>query len=203
MKHYGYVYKVTTSEGDTYVGKHRSEKFDERYFGKGRRIKDYIKAHGKDRINREVLCWANSESELTELETKMIRKHNPTMNLMKESFEGFGYINRNRLNGTPMKGRPHSEETKKRIAESVKRFLKEHPEKIKPMTEEQKKKMSEFRKGKPSPAKGKTWKLSEETKEKIREANRKRLCVTHLSEERKEHMRKHWKNQYSSSEETV
>lgn len=65
------------------------------------------------------------------------------------------------------KGKPghkHSDETRKRIAESLKG---------KHLSEERRKNMSEAHKGKPSPMKGKH--LSDETKRKMSEAHKRRL----------------------------
>ena len=44
---YGYVYKTTNLlTGKIYVGQHKSEKFDEKYFGSGKILKAEISQHG-------------------------------------------------------------------------------------------------------------------------------------------------------------
>ena len=69
MKKYGYIYKIThIPSGRYYIGQHRSEVFDEKYWGNGRVIKDMYKKYSLEEFSREVLAWAKTQEELNSLE---------------------------------------------------------------------------------------------------------------------------------------
>ena len=53
---YGYVYKITNKANDKiYVGQHKSDHFDERYFGGGAIIASAVNKYGKENFDREIL----------------------------------------------------------------------------------------------------------------------------------------------------
>lgn len=74
---YGYVYKTTdVSCGKIYVGQHKSNVFDESYFGSGIIIQSIAKKHGNQRFICEVLEECDSEDMLNEREIFWIDKLN-------------------------------------------------------------------------------------------------------------------------------
>jgi len=93
METYGYIYKTTTPEHDTYIGQHKGD-FDPTYFGSGTRIQNYIKKHGTDNLSVEVLEMVGSRKEIDERELYYIKTLNPTMNLLREENHGWYYVNK-------------------------------------------------------------------------------------------------------------
>ena len=74
---YGYVYKTTDLEsGLIYVGQHKSESFDEKYYGSGIIITKLIKKYGTDRFICEILEECESFEELNEREIYWIKELN-------------------------------------------------------------------------------------------------------------------------------
>ena len=72
---YGYVYKTTDlSSGKIYIGQHKSEIFDTKYFGSGKILKNKIKQHGIENFSCELLQECFSEEELNQQEIFWINK---------------------------------------------------------------------------------------------------------------------------------
>lgn len=68
---HGYVYLTTnplSNDVRWYVGKHRANAFDPKYKGSGRNLEAAFKDYGRKNFTVEVLCWAQSEKELYDLE---------------------------------------------------------------------------------------------------------------------------------------
>lgn len=74
---YGYIYKTTNLiNGKIYIGQHKATKFNDRYLGSGKRLKEAIIKYGKN--NFEVLILdesAKNEEELNKLEIFYIEKY--------------------------------------------------------------------------------------------------------------------------------
>ena len=87
---YGYVYKITLPNTYSYIGSHRSEAFDENYWGSSENYK-YWKAlflAGKENVKREILCWCMTEQDLIQAEYKAILENNERLyNLSKPKTE--------------------------------------------------------------------------------------------------------------------
>ena len=87
---YGYVYKITLPNTYSYIGSHRSETFDENYWGSSENYK-YWKAlflAGKENVKREILCWCMTEQDLIQAEYKAILENNERLyNLSKPKTE--------------------------------------------------------------------------------------------------------------------
>lgn len=67
---YGYVYKISFPNGKCYIGSHKSEVFDEKYWG-STQVLDYWKELffiGKENVKREILCWCENDESLREME---------------------------------------------------------------------------------------------------------------------------------------
>lgn len=87
---YGYIYKITvpTSTGIYYyIGQKKSNTLVENYFGSGKKINDWFLKHTKYKsrccpksvaenfgIIREIICWCNSQIELSEQEKYYINQ---------------------------------------------------------------------------------------------------------------------------------
>jgi group I intron endonuclease len=203
---YGYLYEtINLKNGKTYIGQHKSENWDNNYFGSGVYLNRAIKKYGIENFECNLLVWAHSKNELNQLEIKYIDYYKPEYNIAKGGNGGnLGEEVNKKLRGrklseetkrkireankgkTPWnKGRALSEECKRKISEVQKNMSAETRKKMsnsakgKIISEITRKKMSEANKGR---------KLSEETKWKIKEANKGRIC----SEETKQKLRNSW-----------
>lgn len=169
-----HLYRITDQEtGKYYIGKHKGW-VQGKYWGSGKKWKDYIKKHGTDNLKYEILVIAN-EDYILDLEGRYITldyiNQNPLcMNLKEggvqaklspESIEQMA----SKLRGRPSwnKGISMPEETKLKL--SLAKKGTPPPNKGKPMSAETKLKVSLAKKGTPAWNKGK--KLSEETKSKL------------------------------------
>ena len=132
---YGYVYKTTNLlTNKIYVGQHKSENFDESYYGSGKIIKAEISAHGIENFKCEMLQECHSEEELNNAEIFWIKELNSRnkdigYNLASGgSFGDSGYhlgmlgktqsYNQKKIAGDYMKNRNISDETKQRMSNS-------------------------------------------------------------------------------------
>lgn len=151
---YGYIYKITCLINNRcYVGQHRKSVFDEAYWGssKNPEYKSDLKEYGKENFKREVLYWANTQDDLNEKEMDFIISENaltssggynlwlnrPQVDWTSEAREKFlkivhseEYKEKQRIKST---GRKHSNETKIKISNSIKKS-KKHKEAIKRIT---------------------------------------------------------------------
>lgn len=158
----GYVYVIiNTINNKKYIGV--SMKCDEKsvknYFGSGLAIKESIKKYGKENFKKEILKKFNSENGARNYERELINELNAIDSNDYYNLVAGGY-------GGGVKGRIISDETKKKISNSLLGHKNYKP------TEEHKKKLSEKFKGRISPMKGKT--QNEITKQKISEVTKLR-----------------------------
>ena len=165
---YGYIYLIINKvNGKTYIGKHKSSKewYEDNYMGSGTLLYKAQKKYGIENFEKFLICYTSSEKNACEKEvfwSSEYRKIGKAEYNIDKGGRGGGYkkpLETKIKLSNSMKGKHHSEETKKKISES----LKGHKGCI--HSEETKKKLSESHKGKTSPMKGKH--LSEETKRKI------------------------------------
>ena len=175
---YGYIYKFTLiPTGKIYVGKHKSEIFDESYYGSGFYWIPEVEKYGKDNVNREILEWCDTMDLLDEREKFWIKELNardPNIGYNK-SPGGYSGDYPGELNG--MWGRHHSIETKRKISE--KKIGKLHTEEFKlrvskklkgkTFSKERNKKVSESLKGHV---------VSEETRKKLSIAAKNRPPIS-------------------------
>lgn len=74
---YGYIYKTTDLETNKiYIGQHKSDKFDTKYYGSGIVIRNLIKKYGLNRFKCELIEECISENHLNEREIYWINKFN-------------------------------------------------------------------------------------------------------------------------------
>ena len=173
MQHFVYIH--TCPNGKKYIGVTIQNPEIRWCNGKGYRQNKHfyraIKKYGWDNIEHEV--FETESIGLMSYWERILIHHYNTMN------PDFGYNNTS--GGERINGCYFSDETRKKISESMKghKISKETKEKLskvgkgkkrKPCSDETKKKISEANKGNTSPNKGK--KLSEETRKKISEARK-------------------------------
>ena len=185
MKTFNYIYKITNEiNGKIYIGKHSTDDLNDGYMGSGVVLKQAIKKYGVENFTKEILEFCDKEVELNDLEKHYIDKY-------KSTDKSIGYNLTPGGDGNPgffNKGKHHSEETKKKIGESVKGdkngfFGKHH-------SEETKNKISESKKG---------IKLSDETIKKL--CGRTPWCKgKHLTEETKKKLSEYHKGRHLTEE---
>lgn len=96
---YYIVYRTTnTTNGKSYVGKHKTSDLEDGYLGSGKLLKHAIAKYGKQAFVREVFALCESESQMSDLERKLVDIGPESYNLCPGGTGGFGYINVNKLN---------------------------------------------------------------------------------------------------------
>lgn len=80
------IYKTTCiSNGKIYIGKHKTDKLNDRYLGSGIVLSKSIKKYGKDKFIKEILYIFDTEEEMNEAESKIVNeefvKRDDTYNL--------------------------------------------------------------------------------------------------------------------------
>ena len=162
------VYKITNIiNNKIYIGFHSTNNLNDKYMGSGVLIKKSIKKYGIENFEKEILFVFDDKKLALKKEIELIEKLDTKYNLTR--------------GGEGINGYFHTEETKRKIGDSLKG--EKHPQFGKSPSEETKQKMSEShmgnkrRLGIPH---------SEESKKRISEANKGRLIIGRtLSEETK------------------
>ena len=162
MKYY-YTYKVQCTavgyEDYYYLGQHTTSNLDDGYKGSGAKLQEYYKQYPND-YSFTILEFYSNKTELSIAEQKLIGdlwKTDPYCLNCNAGGAG-SWAAATAASSICRKGRPLSEETKRKISES-------HKGKNNPMYGK-----LAWNKGKPGPMKGK--KLSEEHKRKISEVKK-------------------------------
>ena len=146
--YYGYIYKITCLVNKRcYVGQKRKSIYDKNYWGSSKNTEYWedLKIFGKENFKREVLYWAESQEDLNQKETQYIisekalfseggynlwlnrqqceltneitEKHHKNLMIAMNSEE---YRNKIRKAAEKRKGVPVSEETRKKLSDSIK-----------------------------------------------------------------------------------
>lgn len=161
------IYKTTNLiNGKFYIGKHQTENPNDSYLGSGRALKDAINKYGKHNFKKEILFEFDNEALMNEKEKELIteefinrpdtynigiggeggphfkgKKHSPEV---IEKLKNRPITDKHRENarksGLMSRGRKHSEQARKNIANGAR--------KRPPMSEETKQKISQSLKGK-------------------------------------------------------
>ena len=193
---YKYCYKIICTEGSLkdhfYFGQHQTNNLNDGYKGRGRKLIDYYKKYPNGYIMK-IVSFHNTIEELDKAEYDLIHPYleDPMcLNLI----EG-GHVNRmsdelrkklsESMKGktTWMKGKQHTEETRKKISNIIKEKYANNEIKIncwnkgKTLTEETRNKMSESRK-----KYYETHTVSADTREKLSKVKKDK----HLSDETKQ-----------------
>ncbi len=181
MEKIGYIYKITSPSGKSYIGQtiHFEKRMRAHSSSKGgTKLSNSIKSYGWDNHSVEILCQGLfTEEGLNQLEIHYIRVYNSFqggLNLTQGGGGARGRIPSEETKGkisVARKGRPKSEETKAKIS-TAKRGRKLSEEAIakrsatrkgRPVAQETRARISAAKKGKPK---------SEETRSRISAANR-------------------------------
>ena len=158
MDVYGYCYLTYDTEKDMYyVGQHKSNVHDKKYFGSGRIIKNIIKKR-PDTLKNYVLEWCEDKESLNESEIKWIKYFRDNEGIDKcynlcdggSSNGGFKFNTQQLYKlSEAHKGYKHTEEQKRKISESLKKTFALKPcNRGRKFTDEHKRKISEANKGK-------------------------------------------------------
>lgn len=115
------IYKITNKiNGNFYIGKHKTKNLNDKYMGSGKLIKAAIKKHGIENFEKEILETFNTEEEMNEAEKRYIVLGEGSYNLCPGGQGGWGFVNKNGLNNTPM-----TEERSKKRSKIASRIRKE------------------------------------------------------------------------------
>jgi len=116
------IYKITNKiNGNFYIGKHKTNNLNDSYMGSGKLIKAAIKKHGIENFEKEILETFNTEEEMNEAEKRYVVLGKGSYNLCPGGQGGWGYVNNNGLNNSPMT----AERSKKR-SDAVRKIRKQH-----------------------------------------------------------------------------
>lgn len=115
------IYKITNKiNGNFYIGKHKTKDLNDKYMGSGKLIKAAIRKHGIENFEKEILETFNTEEEMNEAEKHYVVLGEGSYNLCPGGQGGWGYVNSNGLNITPM-----TEERSKKHSKTASRIRKE------------------------------------------------------------------------------
>lgn len=131
---YGYVYKTTNLiNGKIYIGQHKEGKFNSFYLGSGIKIKHAIKKYGKENFTVEIVEECEDLQSLNEKEKYWIEFYNARDGSIGYNISAGGeqeYLDSKGSNnphfgvhtnyGGGMKGKHHSERTKKLLSSKSK-----------------------------------------------------------------------------------
>lgn len=138
---FNYVYLIRNNINKKfYIGKHSTNDLDDGYLGSGRVIKQAIKKYGRENFSKQILCFCDTAEDALLVEEFLVTPYLISRDDCYNANIGG--------KGGSIKGKKRSEETKKRISNSLKG--------------------NQY-------AKGKHYPFSEEHKRKIREANKGRI----------------------------
>lgn len=150
------IYKVTNLVNNKiYIGCHKTENVNDDYMGSGTLLRKEQSKFGIENFEKEILEVFDSSEEMFEMEAKLVNstfvKRDDTYNLKEGGRGGFDHIHSIQNYSFGMKGKNHSESTKKKMSESAK--VRIMPE-VKDST---RKKMSKAQSGSNNPAFGTMW----------------------------------------------
>lgn len=203
---YGYIYLTTNLvNGKQYIGRHKSEIFDEDYKGSGILIHKAFDKYGKENFKSEILCECDSNAELNEKEKYYIEMFNAIEDSKFYNIANGGQggdLNSGRKRSEEFKrkisnantGKVRSEEWCKQKSEFMKGnlfYLYRKPENTK-WTEEQRETMSKKFTGEGNPMYGKpAWNRgissSQKTRERISNTRKERKIPSSIKGKRALH----------------
>lgn len=118
IENFGYVYKTTNKVNNKiYVGKHKSNRFDENYLGSGVLLSSAIKKYGKENFITEVLEWCDNDSLLNDAEIYWIARLNSQD---KSIGYNIAFGGNGGLSGEvhPLYGKHHTKESREKMSKS-------------------------------------------------------------------------------------
>lgn len=176
---YGYTYLTyDTEKNKVYVGQHKSESYDEKYYGSGTIIRNIIKKR-KDTLQNYVLEWCDTLEHLNESEMRWIeyfREEFGEENCYNLCDGGEGAKGchpseeTRRKMSVAQKGRIITEENKRKVGEANRRRVWSEESRMK-ISESLRKRYTDVNERKKTSEAGKGRIVSEETRQKLRELN--------------------------------
>lgn len=148
---YGYIYEtINLINGKKYIGQHKSNRFDENYYGSGKLIKQALLKEGKENFKVIILEKCNNQKELNEKEVYYISKFNAINSNNYYNIGAGGSSWNNSFNCRPKEERSKiiSEANHRRFQDPIERYKNGNAMRGKHHTEEARKKMSLSRSGK-------------------------------------------------------
>jgi GIY-YIG catalytic domain/NUMOD3 motif len=104
-----------------YIGVHKTEDLEDGYMGSGSLLKKAIEKHGIENFKKTILETFSSQDEMLKREREVVNEsfllREDVYNLKLGGEGGFDWINSSNI--PKMKGKKHSEETKKAISETM------------------------------------------------------------------------------------
>lgn len=97
-----------------YIGKHKTKNINDSYLGSGKAILNAIKRYGKENFRKEILFVFDNEVDMDNKEKELVTEE--FINNVKNYNCGIGG-----KGGPHFKNKVHSEETKQKISETVKK----------------------------------------------------------------------------------
>lgn len=195
-KIFGYIY-VTTNliDGKYYIGQHKSDDLNDSYFGSGKYLQRAIKRHGKENFKKEILAICDNQEQLNDREIWFIEhakakaKHG-NYNIADGGENPPIYSGENHY----MWGKKLPEHIKQAISKA--NTGRVSTQRNVPLSEETKRKISESLKGLPAWNDG----LTSEVDKRVLSGESHPQFGIPLSEERKEKIRQHHIKYYSIKE---
>lgn len=177
-----YIYKITNLvNGKTYIGQHKYKELNDDYMGSGKTLKAAKAKYGIESFKKDILIFNIPERKYADL----LEKTFIAAERKKVGVENCYNIAEGGQGGSPWKGKHRSEETRKKISETLtgthhsEETIRKRTESLKGHTtsEETKRKISEANKGKF---------VSSETRNKLSESHKGQISWNkgkHASEE--------------------
>ena len=121
------IYKITNQINEKiYIGKHQTFTLDDGYMGSGKYLRNAIDKYGIENFKKEILFVFDNEQDMNAKEKELVTEEfvdrRDTYNLCPGGLGGFGYINRNGMQGS-FTGLKHSRLTKEKISKIKKESL--------------------------------------------------------------------------------
>lgn len=188
LKMFNYIYLITNQiNGKIYIGKHSTNKLNDRYMGSGIAVKNAIQKYGIENFSKDYLVFCDTKEQLNWLERYYIKKYNAQNSEIGYNIANGGdggyltefiYIKHSEYMKEYYKTHIVWNKGKKNIysKETLEKMSK--ASKQRKLTELQKQKISLSLKGHPSWSKGKTWQLDDEKKEHYKHPKHKYKWLT-------------------------
>lgn len=184
---YGYIYKTTNLvNGKIYIGKHVSKTFDSWYKGSGVKLYSAMKHYGESNFKVELIEECQDEETLNERERHWIATLQTQDSTIGYNLADGGKGGWSHGIHAIWYGRHHSEKTKQKLSESVKKSYDKYPE------------LRELRKMWGQSNKGTH--MSEETKLKISNTLKGRKTSNKQKEAARQAMNRRWKKYHKEKE---
>ena len=124
-----YLYEIKNLLNDKiYIGIHQTDNLEDGYMGSGSLIKKAVEKYGANNFKKTILETFSTREEMLKRESEIVDEkfllREEVYNLKLGGEGGFDWINSSEI--PKMKGKNHSEETKKKISEKMSGRTNEH-----------------------------------------------------------------------------